>query len=205
MAALTVDSTVGIGAKCFGDPAVTYPPVVALRREVDISKVALNENTNFAFMPIPKGFLATHIAVEQTKYADQSVTLTFATKNDATKAVGGNFTLAATSTKLRSCQPVKTTAAYAASSSIADTTSSGAVTTAIAIPDSMFFAADDILCIKVPDSLTGDKLTAGAFSVTLLGHMVFGESVDLAHGSTPLREKQQDTALDNVSGGPYNG
>lgn len=199
MAALTVDSTVGIGAKCFGDPAVTYPPVVALRREVDISKVALNENTNFAFMPIPKGFLATHIAVEQTKYADQSVTLTFATKNDATKPVGGNFALAATSTKLRSCQPVKTTAAYAASSS------GGAVTSAIAIPDGLFFAADDTLCIKVPDDLTGDKLTAGAFSVTLLGHMVFGESVDLAHGSTPLREKQQDTALDNVSGGPYNG
>lgn len=199
MAALTVDSTVGIGAKCFGDPAVTYPPVVALRREVDISKVALNENTNFAFMPIPKGFLATHIAVEQTKYADQSATINFATKNDATKPVGGDFALAATSTKLRSCQPVKTTAAYAASSS------GGAVTSAIAIPDGLFFAADDTLCIKVPDGLTGDKLTAGAFSVTLLGHMVFGESVDLAHGSTPLREKQQDAALDNVSGGPYNG
>lgn len=199
MSALTVDSTVGIGAKCFGDPAVTYPPVVALRREVDISKVALNENTNFAFMPIPKGFLATHIAVEQTKYADQAVTLTFATKNDATKPVGGNFAIAATGTKLRSCQPVKTTAAYAASAS------GGAVTSAIAIPDGLFFAADDTLCIKVPDDLTGDKLTAGAFSVTLLGHMVFGESVDLAHGSTPLREKQQDAALDNVSGGPYNG
>lgn len=199
MAALTVDSTVGIGAKCFGDPAVTYPPVVALRREVDISKVALNENTNFAFMPIPKGFLATHIAVEQTKYADQAVTLTFATKNDATKPVGGNFAIAATGTKLRSCQPVKTTAAYAASAS------AGSPTTAIAIPDGLFFAADDTLCIKVPDDLTGDKLTAGAFSVTLLGHMVFGESVDLAHGSTPLREKQQDAALDNVSGGPYNG
>ena len=199
MAALTVDSTVGIGAKCFGDPAVTYPPVVALRREVDISKVALNEHTNFAFMPIPKGFLATHIAVEQTKYADQSATINFATKNDATKPVGGDFALAATGTKLRSCQPVKTTAAYAASSS------GGAVTSAIAIPDGLFFAADDTLCIKVPDGLTGDKLTAGAFSVTLLGHMVFGESVDLAHGSTPLREKQQDAALDNVSGGPYNG
>jgi len=199
MAALTVDSTVGIGAKCFGDPAVTYPPVVALRREVDISKVELNENTNFAFMPIPKGFLATHIAVEQTKYADQAATITFATKNDATKPVGGNFALAATGTKLRSCQPVKTTAAYAASAS------AGSPTTAIAIPDSMFFAADDTLCIKVPDGLTGDKLSAGAFSVTLLGHMVFGESVDLAHGATPLRDKQQDTALDNVSGGPYNG
>ena len=198
MAALTVDSTVGIGAKCFGDPAVTHPPAVAIRREVDISKQNLGENKNFAFLPIPAGFLAEYIAVDQTEHTDQAVTVTFATKNADTVAIGGNFALTASSTKLRSCQPVKTASAYAASSS------AGSPTTAIAIPSALFFGAADTLCVKVPDSLTGDKLTAGKFSVTLIGRMVFGDTTELANGSVPLRDQLQDAGLDNVSGGPIN-
>ena len=196
MAALTVDSTIGIGAKCFGDPAVTQPPMVAIRREVDISKENLAENTNFAFLPIPAGFLAEYIAVDQSAYTDQAATVTFATKNADTVQLGGNFALAASSTMLRSVQPVKTTSAYAASAS------ADSPTTAIAIPGTILFTVNDTLCIKVPDSLTNDKLSAGKFAVTLVGRMVFGDTIELANGSTPMRDKLQNPSLDNVSGGP---
>ena len=196
MAALTVDSDIGLGSKCFGDPEVVHPPLVILRREVDISKCELAENTNFALMPIPKGFLALFIAVDQTEHADQAATVTFATKNADTVAIGGNFALAASSTKLRSVQPVASSAGYAASSS------GGSPTTAIAIPGSKLFTADDTLCLKVPNSLDNDKLVAGKFSVALIGYLPFGDSVDFGNGATPMRVATP-SGLDNTASADY--
>ncbi len=196
MAALTVDSDIGLGSKCFGDPEVVHPPLVILRREVDISKQELAENTNFELMPIPKGFLALFIAVDQTEFADQAATVTFATKNADTVAIGGDFALAASSTKLRSVQPAASSAGYAASSS------GGSPTTAIAIPGSKLFTADDKLCLKVPNSLDNDKLVAGKFSVALIGYLPFGDSADFGNGSTPMRVATP-SGLDNTASADY--
>lgn len=196
MAALTVDTDIGLGSKCFGDPEVVHPPLVVLRREVDISKCELAENTNFALMPIPKGFLALFIAVDQTEFADQAATVTFATKNADTAAIGGNFALAASSTKLRSVQPATSAAGYAAGSS------GGSPTTAISIPGSKLFTADDTLCLKVPDSLTNHKLVAGKFSVALIGYLPFGDSADFGNGSAPMRVATPSN-LDNTASADY--
>ncbi len=191
MAALTVDSTIGLGSKCFGDPEVVHPPLVILRREVDISKCALAENTNFELMPVPKGFLALFIAVDQTEYTDQAATVTFATKKADTAAIGGDFALAASSTKLRSIQPV-------ASTNAKDSAGTGTV----AVPGTKLFTADDSLCLKVPNSLTDDKLVEGKFSVALIGYMPFGDSADFGNGDTPMRTATPSD-LDNTASADY--
>ena len=197
MAALTVDSDIGLGSKCFGDPEVVHPPLVILRREVDISKCELAENTNFALMPIPKGFLALFIAVDQTEHADQAATVTFGIKSDDAVSIGGNFALAASSTKLRSVQPAASTSGYVSGAS-----ASWGTAAAVTVPGTKLFTADDKLCLKVPNSLDNDKLVAGKFSVALIGYLPFGDSADFGNGSTPMRVATP-SGLDNTASADY--
>jgi len=198
MAALTVNTTasngpVGLGEKAFSDPA-TVLPFKVLSREIDFAKQNFAKNANYVVMPIPKGFLAKYIAVEQTGAIDADVTFTFATKKDATKAIGGNFAFVDDATGwLRSVQPVKTDAAYAAS------TSAGSPTSAIAIPGEILFAQDDVLCLKVPDT---EDLTTGGMKVMLIGFMPFGDSPEFGNGSEPMRTAAS-SGLDNCASAEY--
>ena len=198
MAALTTDTSL-FGAT----PGVSCPSVnmkmVDYTRDVDIAAVkgvlsngavGIAGNANYDLLPIPRGFLVHAIALEQTGYTDQAVTLTFATKNDPTAALGGNFALVATGTLLRSCQ--------AASIGSAD---SGEST--VAVPGEYFSAQADTLCVKVPSGLTNSKLVKGKFTVHLIGFQTFGESLDdVASGTPDWANGQTATqAADNVSGG----
>lgn len=195
MAALTTNTGL-FGAKGASCPA-TLMKMVDYNRTVDFGKTNAAENTNYDLLPIPKGFLIAYIAVEQKSYVNAGTTVTFATKNDATAAIGGNFALAASSTMLRSCQPAVSTGAYAAS------TSAGSPTTAISIPGAYFSSAADTLCLKVPDGITGDALTKGEIVVHMIGYQTFGESLgDIASGTPAFAKGQTDAqALANVSGG----
>lgn len=198
MAALTTETTL------FGATPGAYCPEVNMKmvdyaRTVDIAAVkgvltgdavGIAGNKNYDLLPIPRGFLVHAIALEQTEYTDQAVTLTFATKNDPTVALGGNFALVATGTKLRSCQ--------AASIGSAD---SGQST--VAVPSEYFSAEADTLCVKVPSGLTNSKLVKGTFTVHLIGFQTFGESLEDVAAGTPAWANGQTAAqaAANVSGG----
>ena len=192
MAALTVNTTpangpVGIGEAAFSDPGELFPQKV-LYREIDFAKQNFKKNLNYVLMPIPKGFLAKYIAVEQTGAIDADVTFTFATKNADTKNIGGNFAFVDDATGLlRSVQPVK--------SSSASDGSSGTV----AVPGEILFTENDTLCLKVPN--TAD-LTTGGMKVILIGYMPFGDSAEFGNGSAPMR-KATDSGLDNTSSADY--
>lgn len=159
----------------------------------DFSKKNVSKNKTIPLMQIPKGFCIDRISVVQTEFADQSVGLTFGLKSDNSFTVGSTFTLAASSTKLRSSQAAKTTSAYAASSS------AGSPTTAIAIGAPLFVDGDDVLCMIVPDGLTGDKCAAGAFDLFVHGFSVFGEGpTENKTGNEVFRKTMQ--TQDNVAG-----
>lgn len=183
MAALTVNTTpangpVGIGERAFADPGEVFPAIKPICREIDFSKQKFTKSANYVFMPIPKGFFATHIAVDQLDYIDAAVTVTFATLNDATKAVGGNFALVAAGAPLRAIQ---------------------LATTVEGNPGGILFAEDDTLCLKLPS--TAD-LTTGRIRVALLGHMLFGDSAEFGNGDSPMRTAA-DSGLDNTASAEY--
>ena len=166
-------------------------------RSVDFRKVNVAENKNYPLIPIPKGFCLTNICVEQTEATDQDVTVTFGAESDSGITVGGNFALKDLSSSaealLRDCQPAKTTSTKAK-----DEAGTGTVT--IAVPGALFFDKADMLCLKVPDGLTGDKLAKGKINVYLVGFETFAEGVDSVPEKTEdWRKKLQTT--DNVSGG----
>ena len=203
MAALTnIDTTNPIfGAKGAYCPA-TLMKRVDYNRTIDFADANVSENKNYEILPIPKGFLIEFLAVEQlTAVSDQEAdrTVTFATKNADTAAIGGNYVLESSKdgTMLRSCQPATSAGAYAASSS------AGSPTTSISIPGAYFSSAADTLCLKVPDGLTGDKLTAGKIVVHMIGYQTFGESLgDIASGTPAFATGQTNAqAANNVSGG----
>ena len=198
MAAITdLDTTNPIfGAKGAYCPA-TLMKRVDYNRTIDFSEANVSESKNYEIIPIPKGFLVEFLAVEQLEHIDEAATVTFATKNADTTAIGGNYALTATSTMLRSCQPAASTAAgYVASSS------AGSPTTALSIPGAYFSSTADTLCLCVP-SLTGDGLTKGKIVVHMIGYQTFGESLgDIASGTPAFATGQTAAqAAANVSGG----
>ena len=195
MAALTTNTGL-FGAKGVSCPA-TLMKMVDYNRTVDFAKTNAAENTNYDLLPIPKGFLIAYIAVEQKSFTNAGATVTFATKNADTTAIGGNFALAASSALLRSCQSVGTVTKYGA------TSSGGTVNSAFVLPEGYFSSAADTLCIKVPDGITGDALTKGEIVVHMIGYQTFGESLgDIASGTPAFATGQTDAqALGNVSGG----
>lgn len=183
MAALTVNTTpsngpVGIGERAFADPGEVFPVLKTICREIDFAKQSFAKNANYVFMPIPKGFLAKHIAVKQLDYIDAAVTVAFATKNADTKAIGGNFALVAEGNLLCSVQPADA---------------------AEGAPGHVYFAADDTLCLKLPS--TAD-LTTGRVMVALIGAMPFGDSAEFGNGAEPMRTAA-DPGLDNTSSADY--
>ena len=191
MAARTVE-TGYFGAAGHGDPMFAFTEKT-IGTSWDFAKTNVPENKTIPIMQIPKGFCIDTITVVQKEFADQSVGLTFGLKSDNSFTVGGTFTLAASSTKLRSSQPAKTTSAYAAS------TSAGSPTTAIAIPSTLYVDTDDVLCMIVPDSLTGDKCAKGSFDLFIHGFSATNEGpTENKTGNVNYRQTLQTT--DNVAG-----
>ena len=179
MAKRTVETGV-FGALGVEDP-VSFTAHRTLGRVIDFAKVNLAENKTFPILPIPKGMCITTIAVEQLIATDQDVTVTFGLASDSTKAVGGNFALkdlSATSEELlRSCQDA------------ASSTNSG-----------LFVNEADMLCLIVPDALTGDKLAKGKIAVYIDGFETFGEGFESVPSDTEAWRTKLQTQ-DNVSGG----
>lgn len=180
------------GSAGHGDPQCAFTEKT-LVTSWDFAKKNVPENKTIPLMQIPKGFCIDRITVVQREYADQSVGLTFGLKSDNSFTVGGTFTLAASSTKLRSSQAAKTASAYAASSS------AGSPTTAIAIPSVLFVSDDDVLCMIVPDGLTGDKCAKGSFDLAVHGFSTCAEAPAANKtGNEVFRPTMQ--TVDNVAG-----
>lgn len=153
--------------------------------------VGVPENKTIPILQLPKGFLIDRISLVQTKATDQDVTLTFGLKSDNTKLVGGNFALKDLSsgeTLCRSSQAPKSVTAK-------DTAGTGTVTAG----DVLLVDGDDVLCMIVPDSLTGDKLAAGAFTLFVHGFSAFCEGpTENKTGNAVYRQTLQTDA--NVAG-----
>lgn len=204
MAARTVE-TGYFGQDGHGDPefAFTDKTLVA---SWDFGKTNVPENKTIPIMQIPKGFCIDRISVVQTAYADQAVNLTFGLKSDNSFTIGGTFALVASSTMLRSSQAAdggsvtKTSAAvYVASTSAGSPTTSVQPVTGVTAAGPVFVSADDVLCMIVPDSLTGDKLAAGAFTLFVHGFSAFCEGpTENKTGNTVYRQTLQTSA--NVAG-----
>lgn len=194
--AITVTDGV-FGARGTSCPA-TEANALDYSRRVDFSVEAVADNANYALLNVPAGFLAEYVAVEQTDFvADGSKGWTFKLKEAGTQ-LGGTFVLAASGTLLRQCDPA--TSASAAGS--------GSGAAAVAVPGGVFCKEADTLCVCVPDGLTGDKCSKGAFAVHLVGRLVFGGSVDaVASGAGAFAAGQTEAQADaNTSGGdPYAG
>lgn len=198
------------GSPAMSDPMCAFEDIV-LRVAWDFSKATnadgtaagTPENTTVPLMQLPKGFMIDRISVIQTKFADQAVNLTFGLKSDSTKAVGGTFALAASTTLLRSSQAAAVSAGetvYVAS------TSAGSPTKSVKVgagEGSLLVDSDDVLCMIVPDGLTNDKVAAGAFDLCLKGYRVFSEGLT----ANPMevdayRASLQTSADDALNKGP---
>lgn len=181
-----------------------------LRVAWDFGRKAVPENKTIPLLQLPKGFLIDRISVVQTKFADQAVNLTFGLGSDDTKLIGGTFALAASTTLLRSSQAAAVSAGetvYVASASAGSPTKSVKVG---AGEGSLFISADDILCMVVPDGLTGDKIAEGAFDLCIHGFETFSEGVAANGDGNPLHVERYrlqlqsaDNESANVSGGQF--
>ncbi len=170
-----------------------------LRIAWDFSKKNVPENKVIPLIQIPKGFCIDRISLVQTAATDQDVSLTFGLESDDSFTVGGSFALKDLSGETalcRSSQAAKQTTGYVASSS------AGSPTSALTVGEPLFVDNADVLCMIVPDGLTGDKLAKGAFDLCVHGFEVFSEGVaGNALNRETFRDKLQTTP--NVSGGQY--
>lgn len=171
-----------IGAQ---DPEI-LKPAVAFKRAVDFGLSNLDASKNYAFLPIPAGFVMTGVYFGETVKCTGG-TLTLKTVNDPTKTVGAAFAVGASALKTAFVKPVAAVVAK-------DTAGTGTVN----VPGGeLTFDAADMLCI-VPSA----KMTDGAIEVVIHGYMMNGGSPSAAELSVPYREGQ--SAADyagNKSGG----
>ena len=159
-----------------------------LRIAWDFSKKNVPENKVIPLIQIPKGFCIDRISLVQTAATDQDVSLTFGLESDDSFTVGGSFALkdlTGETALCRSSQAAKQTTGYVASSS------AGSPTSALTVGEPLFVDDADVLCMIVPDGLTG-----------VHGFEVFSEGVaSNALNRETFRDKLQTTP--NVSGGQY--
>ena len=207
MSARTVESGY-FGSLGMSDPMSSFAERT-LRVAWDFSKKNVPENKTIPLLQLPKGFCIDRISVVQTKFADQSVGLTFGLASDDSKTIGGTFTLAASSALLRSSQAAdggsvtKTSAdVYVAATSAGSPTTAVKPVTGVTPAGAVFVDAADVLCMIVPDGLTNDKCAEGAFDLCIHGFEVFAEGVSgNALNIETYRTKLQTVA--NVSGGDF--
>ena len=204
MSARTVE-TGYFGAAGHGDPEFAFTEKT-LGVTWDFGKTNVPENKTIPLMQLPKGFCIDRITVVQTEFADQSVGLTFGLKSDDSATIGGTFTLAASSTKLRSSQAAKgssvtktSAAVYVASSSGGSPTTSVQPVTAVTDGGAVFVDDDDVLCMIVPDGLTGDKCAKGAFTLAVHGFSATNEG-PTANKTGNVNYRQTLQTVDNVAG-----
>ena len=191
-----------------------------LRVAWDFGRKAVPENKTIPLMQLPKGFLIDRISVVQTKAVNAAATVTFGLGSDDTKVVGGNFALVASGTLLRSSQApavgAQPTVTTTLSGTVDPSTGSVAGVTASSSASggsgagSLFIEADDILCLVVPDGITGDELNVGAFDLCIHGFEAFAEGVAANGEANPLRVDDYRLPLQsaaneesNVSGGQF--
>ena len=204
MSARTVESGY-FGSLGHGDPECAFTEKTIVT-SWDFAKKNVPENKTIPLVQIPKGFCIDRITVVQKDYADQSVGLTFGLKSDDSFTIGSTFTLVASSTKLRSSQAAdggsvtKTSAAvYVASTSAGSPTTSVQPVTGVTAAGPVFVSDDDVLCMIVPDGLTGDKCAAGSFDLALHGFSTFAEApAENKTGNAVFRPTMQ--TVDNVAG-----
>lgn len=155
----------------------------------DFGKTNVPENKTIPILQLPKGFLIDRISLVQTKATDQDVTLTFGLKSDNAKLVGGNFALKDLSSGETLCRSSQAPVTASASDGSSGTVAVG----------SPLLVDDDVLCMIVPDGLTGDKLAAGAFSLFIHGFSAFGEGPTVNKTGNEVYRKTLQTE-DDVAG-----
>ena len=155
----------------------------------DFGKTNVPENKTIPILQLPKGFLIDRISLVQTKATDQDVTLTFGLKSDNAKLVGGNFALKDLSSGETLCRSSQAPVTASASDGSSGTVAVG----------SPLLVDDDVLCMIVPDNLTGDKLAAGAFSLFIHGFSAFGEGPTVNKTGNEVYRKTLQTE-DDVAG-----
>lgn len=195
------------GSVGMSDPLCAFEDIT-LRVAWDFGKKAVPENKTIPLMQLPKGFMIDRISVIQTKFADQAVNLTFGLASDDTKLVGGTFALAASTTLLRSSQAAVGGAQPAVSTTLSGTvdTSTGSVANVTATSTasggsgagSLLVDSDDVLCMIVPDGLTNDKVSAGAFDLCLKGYRVFSEGLTANPMEVDAYRASLQTAADDA-------
>lgn len=210
MSARTVE-TGYFGSLGMSDPMSSFAER-SFRVAWDFSKKNVPENKTIPLMQLPKGFCIDRISLVQTKATDQDVNLTFGLASDDSATIGGTFALKDLSgeTKLcRSSQPAnggavtKTSAAvYVAATSAGSPTTEVQPVTGVTPAGAVFVDDADVLCMIVPDGLTGDKIAKGAFDLCVHGFEVFAEGVGgNALNAETYRQPLQTVA--NVSGGDF--
>ena len=189
MAARTVE-TGYFGKDGHGDPEFAFTDKTLIA-SWDFGKTNVPENKTIPILQLPKGFLIDRISLVQTKATDQDVTLTFGLKSDNSFTVGGNFALKDLSGETALCRSSQAPKSVTAK----DTAGTGTVTAG----DVLLVDGDDVLCMIVPDSLTGDKLAAGAFTLFVHGFSAFCEGpTENKTGNAVYRQTLQTSA--NVAG-----
>lgn len=200
MSARTVE-TGYFGAEGHGDPVAAYTEKT-LGVSWDFAKTNVPENKTIPLMQIPKGFCIDRITVIQKEFADQSLALTFGLKSDNSFTIGGTFTLAASSTKLRSsqaAQPAAKTGDVYVSTASGSWTASSKLNLVTDAGGGVFVDDDDVLCMIVPDGLTSDKCAAGSFDLFVHGFSATNEGpTENKTGNRVFRKSLQTT--DNVAG-----
>ncbi len=176
MAALTDVKNTLFGALGVEDPEV-FKAGVAIKRGVNFAITNLAASTNYAFLPIPAGFVMTGVYVKETAKCT-SGTVTLKTKEDATKVVGSSVTVGGSTLAEQFLYPV-------------------APSTADAAGDPIAFLAADTLCV-----VTSAAMSAGAIEVVVHGYLMNGGSLTPKALEVPYREGQSEADYDaNKSSG----
>ncbi len=179
MAALTDVKNTLFGAPGVQDPEV-FKTGIAIKRGVNFGVTGIAASTNYAFLPIPAGFVMTGVYVKETVPCT-SGTLTLKTKADPTQIVGSSVTVGGTAL-----------AEQFLDAKVAAT--EGGANTPIK------FIGSDMLCLTASAAMS-----AGEVEVVVHGYLMNGGTLNSQELEVPYREAQTAADYaDNKSGGdPY--
>lgn len=192
MAALTDVKNDLFGAIGVQDPEI-FKTGIAIKRVVNFRLTKLEASKNYAFLPVPAGFVMTGVYVKEMKddgdignYCSAG-TLTLKTKADPTKTLGAAVTVGSSTPAEKFLTPVAGTTAK-------DSSGSGTVS----VPGgALAFVASDMICL-----VASAAMAMGAVEVIIHGYLMNGGSLNASALEVPYREGQSAADYDgNKSGG----
>lgn len=168
------------------DPEI-FKTGVAIKRKVNFALAKPTGSTNYAFLPLPKGFVLTGLYVEETKKCSASSTVTVKAEADSA-TIGAAVNVGGSTLAKSFLKPVAATTAK-------DAAGTGTVN----VPGGdKVFVDGDMLCL-----VAGESFTDGEVFVVAHGYLMNGDSLDSLTIPAPYRTSGQTPGQNASKGDIY--